>query len=88
MQESPSWKSISHSASQKISLLLWNPKAHYRGHKNPSLVPILSQMNPVHTFPPYFQKIQSNINLPSTKRDAQTTYKSLGLEAEEEEEEK
>jgi hypothetical protein len=45
-------------------------------------------MNPVHTFPPYFQKIQSNINLPSTKRDAQTTYKSLGLEAEEEEEEK
>jgi len=37
--------------------LLCNPKFHYRVQENPSLVPILSQMNPVHTFPPYFPKI-------------------------------
>jgi hypothetical protein len=28
------------------------------------VIPILSQMNPVHTFPPYFSKVHSNIILP------------------------
>jgi hypothetical protein len=66
MEQSPFRQADSHSDSQEIPLLLCNPKVHHRVHKNPTLFPILSQMNPVYAFPPYVSKTHSNINLPPT----------------------
>jgi hypothetical protein len=58
MEHNPSSKSSSHSASQEIIHLTWNPDIHYHTRKSLPLFPLLDQMDPHNTL---FSQIHVNI---------------------------
>jgi len=57
LHKAESLRSYSHPASQEIPYLLWNLKVYYHVHNSLPLVPILSQMKPVHALPSYLRSI-------------------------------
>ena len=65
MEQSPSWEANRFSATQEIPHTVWNSKDHYCIHKCLPPVPVLSQLDPVHTPTSHFQKFHLNIILPS-----------------------
>jgi hypothetical protein len=60
-----SWEAPSCRVTEEFPSILWNTNVHYSVHKSPQLVPILSQINPVHTTPSY---LSSNLILSSRLR--------------------
>jgi hypothetical protein len=52
------------SAAEEYSNIILNPKFYYSVRKSPPLIRVLSQINPVHTTPSLFPKIDFNVTFP------------------------
>jgi hypothetical protein len=68
---SPSCEAANCAATLELASILWSPKVHHRVHKSPPLVPILSQINPIHTILHFLSKIHFNIVHPPTSWSSQ-----------------
>ena len=71
MVQSPSWEANWFAANQEIPSISRNPKVHYRTHKRPPPVSILSQPNTVHITTSHLLEIHPSIIHPSTPRSPQ-----------------
>ena len=69
VEQSPFWEANRFSAYQEIPHILWNPKVHYRIHKCPPPVPVLSQLDPVRTPTSHFLKTNAGPSIYPTKRE-------------------
>ena len=76
MDLGPSWEANRFSASQEVPRILWDPKVHYRIPKCPPPVPILSQLDLVHTPTSHFLKINFNIILQSRPESPKWSFPS------------
>jgi hypothetical protein len=56
-----SWEAASCATAQEFPKISWNPMVRYRVHKSPPLLPILSQIDQIHTTTFYLPKIRFNI---------------------------
>jgi len=83
MVQSPSWEANWFAASPEIPRISQNPKVHYRTHKRPPPVSILSQPNPVHIPTSHLLEIHSDIiifTLPCRIYDNLTLFQRILLQ--------
>jgi hypothetical protein len=66
MELSPSLEASNCAATQELPSILRNPVVHYCVHKSPPPVPILSQINQIHTNSSYLSEIHFDIIHPPT----------------------
>ena len=69
-QQSTFSKANGSSASEGIPHILWYLRIHYHVHNSPQVVPVLSQINPLHTLQSNLFKIHFNIILLSMPKSS------------------
>jgi hypothetical protein len=73
-EQSLSWEANNFAADHEFPNILWNLMIHFHVHRRLPLVPVLSQISPVHTHALYFFKINFNTIFPSTSRYSKRSF--------------